>query len=45
MCDGSLACIALVIISLVTWKSKYEINALMRKSSSKDISTEDTKQQ
>ena len=31
MCDGSIASIASPIISLVTGKNEYEINALMKK--------------
>ena len=37
MRDGSVACIASVIISLVTAKSKFEINALIKKDSYKNI--------
>ena len=33
MFDGSVACLASVLISLATRKSKYEINALMKKAS------------
>ena len=41
MCDGSVACITSVIISLVTAKNKYEVNALMKNTSSDNIWTED----
>ena len=33
MCDGSIASIASPIISLVTGKNEYEINALIKKAS------------
>ena len=33
MCDGSIASIASPIISLVTAKNEYEINALLKKAS------------
>ena len=44
MCDGLVACVASVIISLVTGKNKYEINALRKKASYNHLCTEDVKQ-
>ena len=44
MCDGSVAVIASVFISLVTEKNKYKIDALAKKASHNSAWTEDIKQ-